>query len=442
MKQSPGKIPDFGLPLYQNYDDDKHYKKTQESRSRSGSFSSSHSGRGGSRSSPRTSSSALPMMDAKARLYLMRFFATGHTLQVLLLFVITGLVLHSHSRANYTADTLRRVQQQESLSLLQLQKIERSSLQLHESIRGRLHRAGVLEEHEEDPLEPQHRQLVTMTDELNSQVRTLQERIQMAAREQIVMAYGEGPVKVVIELDFDARDTTSGDGDPAATTPQQAAFVSDAVAATKRNHIHHVPRLSKGSYISILLWPDTPHAAWAWLEQIGRDVWEGAGLEWDPSGTRLKFKPTNPDPLERGMLEFVEQPHPKDEIAHPDMRHGAWTVGLREVKGTSTGRGIKGKTSSGSTANNPGSNSRLEMFINLADNHETNKHESCVGRILDGFDALQRLLESTRMAKKGNGQRHKAVTVKRVFAGHIHHRELKHVYEGQRAGWMDTASRT
>lgn len=42
------------------------------------------------------------------------------------------------------------------------------------------------------------------------------------------------------------------------------------------------------------------------------------------------------------------------------------------------------------------------MFINLADNYEEHKHETCVGKIIDGFDTLQRLLETATLTGTGN----------------------------------------
>jgi len=317
-------------------------------------------------------------------MHVWKLFDAMQLFQLLLLFVIALLVLHSHSKADFTVETLQRLRQQESLGLLQLQKIERQSLSLHESIRGRLQRAGVLEEHEADPLEPQHRQLEKMTSELDSQVTTLQKRIQLAARQEIIKAYGEGPVKVVIELDFDGTDSTSSRSDPV--------------------------DVSSSSHISIALWPDTPHAAWTWLDQVGRHVWDGAGLEWDSSSTLLQFQPSQPDPVGKSRLEFTEH-HPSDPKTNPDMHHGPWTVGLRE----SLSEDASGE-----------SNGRLEMFINLADNRETHKHETCIGKILDGFYALQRLLEATRMNEDGKAVTH--VTVKSITAMHITNHELNQLY--------------
>jgi hypothetical protein len=418
----------------------KHRRKPRRSRSSSrGRRRSSKSSSARSKRSSQVSVviAAVTLVDTNTRRYLIRLFATGHILQIVLLVVTASLVVHSHSRANFTANTLRRLQEEESMSLLQLQKIERQSLLLHENIRGRLHRAGVLDDHEEDPLEPQHLQLEEMTNELNLQVNVLQQRIQQVARDQIVRAYGEGPVKVVIELDFgnpgvtvgsdthDSADSAEVDAEAKALQEQRDAF---AVASSTYGRSHPVPQ--QGSYISILLWPDTPHAAWTWLEQIGRDLWDASTIEWDSSNTMVQLAPSRPDPLNQGLLEFFEE-HPDDvenssgttkKQHNPDMNHGAWTVGLREKTFLSTSSDTTGeKTTLGFS-----SDKRLEMFINLSDNQRVNKHETCIGTIIDGFDALQRLLEATRISDDGKAVA--SVRVNKVFGMHITHRELEQVY--------------
>merc|ERR1712224_907763 len=83
-------------------------------------------------------------------------------------------------------------------------------------------------------------------------------------------------------------------------------------------------------------------------------------------------------------LEFVEH-HRNADSWNLDMHHGPWTIGLREIP-------IEEEVEQGDGANN-NSKSRLEMFVNLADNSERWKHETCVGKITGGFDTLQRLLE-------------------------------------------------
>jgi cyclophilin family peptidyl-prolyl cis-trans isomerase len=141
--------------------------------------------------------------------------------------------------------------------------------------------------------------------------------------------------------------------------------------------------------ITILLWPDTPHAIWIWLEQVGRHVWDDSVFEWDAKQTVLELSPSKEDPLKRGRLEFVKHHNPNV--------HGAWTIGLRQTKDTG----------------------KLQMFINLQDNAYYLKHESCVGKILDGFDALHRLLKANRAVGDLS-----VVHVKRVNAMHMTQREI------------------
>ncbi|KAG7354860.1 hypothetical protein IV203_004216 [Nitzschia inconspicua] len=330
----------------------------------------------------------------KARLHFIREFGTESSFQIIILFIIFMLVLHVKSGAEFTADTLQRLRQEESLSLLQLQKIERQSLSLHENIRRRLQRDGILAANENDPLEPQHRQLEEMTSEINGQVATLQKRIQLAARKEIIKTYGEGPVKVVIELDF-------GGGDEETKVKEKSLGAS----LTEQ--------------ISIALLPETPHAVWILLDQIGNGMWDGAGLEWDTLSNILQFRPSKTDTSTRlKRLEFVEH-HPSDPRTNPGLHHGPWTVGLRESIPD------EAAVDEENVAEAAASGNPLELFINLADNREAFRHETCIGKILDGFYALQRLLEATRM------QEGKAITnvkVKSVTAMHITNHEINQLF--------------
>lgn len=238
---------------------------------------------------------------------------------------------------------------------------------------------------EDDPLMDQYEQLVKMSKDLHkhADITSLQSTIQETAIDEIVSTYGEGPVKVVVELDF---------GDKASVEKREGRRTNE---------------MAKGTYISIILWPDTPHAAWTWLEQIRRSIWDGSFVKLDPTSTLLQFGPTKDDPKDRGHLEFTEG-HSAQEKSNPDMHHGAWTIGLRE------------------TISDDHKKSHLEMFINLADNREERKHETCVGKIFDGYDALQRMLEGTEITPDGNANTN--VSVKSVSAMHMTHQELQQIY--------------
>lgn len=286
----------------------------------------------------------------------------GHILQVVIVVAVTALVWESHHKALFAASQISLYQDEQSLLLLHLQKLEQQSIQLHENL-SRLAQSGVRTADAPDKksggggnvdfdlIHKQTQQLYQMEDELNQEVHTLQNKIQQSARNHIVAEYGEGPVQVVLDLDF-------GDVQKKQDGPTR---------------------------ISILLWHDTPHAAWTWLEQIGRNVWAGAKFDWK-HGHIIDATPNALDPL-GGKVEFLEQSHHS---------HEAWSVGLRETD--------EGK---------------MTMYINLQDNSAVHRHETCVGKVIDGFDALQRLLEASRNDTDGNT----VITVKSVFATHVTKKE-------------------
>lgn len=316
----------------------------------------------------------------------------GHLLQVVIVLSVIALVYESHHKALFATQQLTQFKDEESLLLLHLQKIEQQSIQLHENL-GRLTQAHIeggsnnnnnnnyresnksskhsknkrsqnnsenddgsgdgnnVREIDFDLIHKQTQQLYQMEEELSHEVLTLQKRIQLSARNHIIQEFGEGPVQVVLEVDF--GDNSGND--------------------------------NAGPYkISILLWHDTPHAAWTWLEQIGHNVWDGAELSWQkgnvidaiPSQDKLNHNDNNDSGNSHyqhdGKIEFVEQ---------SQHSHQAWTVGVREHP-------IHNEDGAG--------RSSLGMYINLQDNSKLHKHETCVGKITDGFDVLQKILEAAR----------------------------------------------
>jgi hypothetical protein len=307
----------------------------------------------------------------------------GHVLQVVIVLAVMALVYESHHKALFATSQLIQFKEEESLLLLHLQKIEQQSIQLHENL-SRLARMGInggggsaaaavtdskglsgggdeLEDGGEgsggrevdfDLIHKQTQQLYQMEEELNHEVKTLQSRIQLSARNHIIQEFGEGPVQVVLELDFGGNNNN------------------------EQNSSGQGPHR-----ISILLWHDTPHAAWTWLEQIGNNIWDGAEFKWQ-QGHIIDAVPnhihgSNPDD---GKIEFVE---------HSQHSHQAWTVGVRE-----SDKGAMG------------------MYINLQDNSDLHKHETCVGKVIDGFDALQRLLEAAR------GEQDSSIAIRKATAMH------------------------
>ena len=178
-------------------------------------------------------------------------------LQMIFLVVLVVLLIQSHVRATVASEQLLQFKEEESLLLLKLQKVERHSLQLHETISKRLRRAGIIESDSEENIEKPHpfttqtTELKSMTEELHEQTEILQYKLQDAAVQNIIEEYGEGPVKVVLEIEFpEGMDSSSH-------------HLKQQSGSSSSNY-------DGSSHLSIVLWPDTPHAGWTWLEQIGR----------------------------------------------------------------------------------------------------------------------------------------------------------------------------
>jgi cyclophilin family peptidyl-prolyl cis-trans isomerase len=290
----------------------------------------------------------------------------GHLLQVGIVIAVSVLVWESHHKAMFAAEQLQTFKQEESLLLLHLQKIEKHSLSLHENL-TRLAKSGVTREKgggdsadggvDFDLIQKQTQQLYQMDEELGREVKSLQERIQQSARSHIIQAFGEGPVQVVLELDF------------------QGLVKLDAGS----------------SRISILLWHDTPHAAWTWLDQITKHIWDGADFAWNEAHVIDAVPHQHQhDPAVSNKIEFVEQ---------GQHSHEPWTVGLKELEDTGT----------------------LGMYINLQDNTQYHRHEVCVGKVMEGFDALQKLLEVSRGGGQ-DGKQHPTIRIKTATAMHVAHR--------------------
>jgi len=265
----------------------------------------------------------------------------GNILQVIIVLAITAMVWESHSKALSAAQALSEFKVEESRLKLVLQQLEKQSIHLHENM-AKLAKDGFKHGGDDgqqpsqgggfdiDLIKKQTQKLYQMEKEFSNEVQGLQQRIQHTSRKHILEEFGEGPVQIVLELDFGPGEMNGGN----------------------KNEI------------SILLWHDTPHAAWTWLEEIGRHVWDGSEFSWE-EGHFISATPSREDPDPVGSkLEFVEE---SDHI------HEQWTVGLRENE-----------------------SGRLSAYINLADNAHLHNHETCVGQVIDGFDVLQKLLEMSR----------------------------------------------
>jgi len=284
--------------------------------------------------------------------------------QICVFLVVAYLLFDSHSKSNLIAIQLKEYKDQESILFLHLHRIQEHSLQLHESME-RFSQEGVENASDQnnnasesrslsdgdvksnnqpqqqpkkamfrgaglnmDLIHKQTQQLLQMEEEINHEVRSLQARVQQSAVRSIVREYGEGPVQIVLELQLDGETTRS--------------------------------------QIAILLWHDTPHAAWTWLEQINRGLWHGASFHMD--NTRiLSANPLHPDT--ETHLDFVEK---------SSQTHEAFTVGLSD---------------------NP-STGGLEMFINLDDNTDFSRYNVCVGKVFDGFGVLNRIMSKVQDQKQ------------------------------------------
>ena len=116
------------------------------------------------------------------------------------------------------------------------------------------------------------------------------------------------------------------------------------------------------------MFEDTPHAAWVWLQQINNGDWSDVEFMWHPS----HILATGASQAKAANLEFSEQ-----TVAN----HQAWTVGL-----TSPEEG------------------EYHLYINLKDNANMQEDDACLGTIVAGFDALQRLMRVKTVKQHPNDQ--------------------------------------
>eukprot|EP00797_Seminavis_robusta_P003314 Sro1206_g252390.1 n/a (341) ;mRNA; r:25237-26259 len=325
-------------------------------------------------------------------------------LQMAIFLLVTFLLYDSHHKGNLIAARLKEFKSEEAMLFLHLHRIEQQSIQLHEALQRFDSTKSNNNNNQNAPIPPtsnennipnkslardtnnnrqpqqqgqqqqapnidsaliqkQTQQLMQMEEELSHEVRTLQTRIQHSAVRSIVHEYGEGPVQVIWEV------------------------LLDGVT----------------SKVSILLWHDTPHAAWTWLEQISKKQWDGSQIHL-ANNRIMNVGSVYTDVSEQSRLDFIER---------SQQRHEAWTVGLAEPQqhGSSTGTG-----------------GGLQVFINLQDNTEFSKHNVCIGKVFDGFDVLHKMVEKSRQMQEaaGGGQQGLApITIRTARASHLTNRETK-----------------
>jgi cyclophilin family peptidyl-prolyl cis-trans isomerase len=297
-------------------------------------------------------------------------------LQVVVVLAVTFLVWDSHHKALLTTEKLHQFRHSESMLMLHLQRIEQQSIHLHENLiqlqdgseftglgspKQKASPASV----DSDLIRKQMQQLQQMEEELEHEVRSLQTKIKKSARNSIIHSYGEGPVQVLLEVDI-GDNKVSGES------------ISDENEDSNRNRI------------SIILWHDTPHAAWTWLQQIESGAWNNVPWEVDRGlSIEAAVSPLSL-PEDGSKLQFVEKAL---------KGHEAWTVGFSNMEGGGSG-----------------------IFINLKDNSHYHRHEVCVGKVLDGFSVLQKLVEVSR--QHGHNEDGPPIRIKSATASHLTRKDI------------------
>jgi cyclophilin family peptidyl-prolyl cis-trans isomerase len=255
-------------------------------------------------------------------------FRKSEWTQIIIFCCVFYIVYDSYTKLITTSGQLQKLKDDEGMMMLHLHRIEQQSIHLHESIakigeiNGQTHEALTEESwsSEDNQIHTQTQQLYEMEQELDHELRALQAKLQQAARSSIISKYGDGPIKVVLEMDLPDETTNS---------------------------------------ISILLWYDTPHAAWTWLKQIQVGEWNGSEFKVGD----LSSIDAQPVIFNAGTLDFLEK---------SQKNHEPWTVGLSNSEGN------------------------LNMFINLKDNSEERQYAVCVGKVIDGFDVIQKMLTASQ----------------------------------------------
>jgi hypothetical protein len=256
-------------------------------------------------------------------------------IQMLAVLVLTCLVWESYHRAISTTEQFEKLKHDESILMLHLQRIEQQSIQVHENL-SRLNDGTVVVQGmpgSPKDSEPIDAKLIHVQ---TQQLYQMEEELNHELR------------GLQSKLQHVARGSiVSAFGEGPVQVSFELDFGAQATDSTER--------------ISISLWYDTPYAAWTLIDQVQKGVWTGSKFSFD-KGLSLIAAPPNPDPTAK--LDFVEK---------SQKSHEAWTVGLTE--------------------NEAGG---MSLFINLQDNSANRKHDVCVGKIVEGFGTLQKLVDSTR----------------------------------------------
>ena len=286
---------------------------------------------------------------------LWRFVKQSDWTQIIIFCCVFYIVYDSYAKLVATSGQLQKLKDDEGMMLLHLHRLEQQSIRVHENIAkigdktnsndhsqlqkpqkllgdsGGTSPDGLASKsiiNNDADIHAQTQQLYEMEQELDHELHSLQEKLQQAARTSIISKYGDGPIKVVLEIEMpDETDTSS-------------------------------------NQISILLWYDTPHAAWTWLKQILVGEWDGSEFQVG----ELSSIDAQPIIYNAGTLDFIEKSQKTHEL---------WTVGL---------------------SNN---NGNLNMSVNLKDNSNSKdrQYAVCVGKVIDGFDVIKKMLRSSHKNK-------------------------------------------
>lgn len=261
---------------------------------------------------------------------------SSNWIQTLVLLIVTCLVWESYHRAMITSEQFEKLKHDESIIMLHLQGLERKSMQLHEVL-GRLSDGTVIQS------KNAHKQNSNNDEPVDAKLIHVQTQ-QLYQMEEELQHELKGLQTKLQQVARSSIVGMFGEG------PVQVSFDIKIGKDTER--------------ISISLWYDTPHAAWTLIEQIQSGKWAGSQFILAPNGATLTALP----PEATVPLDFVETASEK---------HEAWTVGLTE--------------------NDAGG---LSLFINLQDNSADRKFDVCVGKVVEGFGSLQKLVSSLRSNKQ------------------------------------------
>jgi len=123
------------------------------------------------------------------------------------------------------------------------------------------------------------------------------------------------------------------------------------------------------SQIAVELFEEAPHASWVFVQQIENGDWSQANFIWHPAHMVL----ASPTKAASVKLEFIEKSY---------HHHEAWTIGLTR-------------------SHNGGYN----LYVNLQDNSHVHEGDVCLGKIVGGFDTLQKLMHLNTVAKQTGGEK-------------------------------------